>query len=205
MVKYKTEEEVKFSPQEKVLRYLIENKSPHSIMEASGAIIVDYKNTYNIVEELQPNLISKEKIGNTNLIKLKPRPDYKIYSVENKRTKQFLQKNKELKLVQEDIESLNYPFFIALLFGSTVKGERTKKSDIDLCIISDSPEKSKELMSKLKLLPIPLEIHDFSIKEFESMLKTKESNLGEEIVKNNIILYGIENYYNLISKWMKKE
>ena len=44
-----------------------------------------------------------------------------------------------------------------------------------------------------------------STDEFESMLKTKENNVGKEIVKNNIILYGVENYYNLISRWMKKE
>jgi len=37
------------------------------------------------------------------------------------------------------------------------------------------------------------------------MLKIKEHNIAKEIVKNNIILYGIENYYNLISKWTKKE
>jgi len=37
------------------------------------------------------------------------------------------------------------------------------------------------------------------------MLNKKELNLAKEIIKNNIILYGIENYYNLISKWTKKE
>jgi len=37
------------------------------------------------------------------------------------------------------------------------------------------------------------------------MIEKKQQNLGHEIVKNNIILYGVENYYNLISKWMKKE
>jgi hypothetical protein len=37
------------------------------------------------------------------------------------------------------------------------------------------------------------------------MLKTKEKNVGKEIVKNNIILCGIENYYRLIQPWMKKE
>ena len=65
--------------------------------------------------------------------------------------------------------------------------------------------KTENLISRLELLPLKLEIHDFTVDEFESMLKTKEDNIGKEIVKNNIILYGLENYYNLISKWMKKE
>ena len=52
---------------------------------------------------------------------------------------------------------------------------------------------------------MPLEIQDFNVKEFESMLDKKENNLAKEIIKNNIVLFGTENYYNLISKWMKKE
>ena len=50
-----------------------------------------------------------------------------------------------------------------------------------------------------------MEIHEFTSKEFISMIEKTQSNVGHEIVKNNIILYGIENYYSLISKWMKKE
>jgi len=204
MVKDKNKE-IKLSAKEKLLKYLIENKNPQSIMTLSGANIIDYKNTYNIVNELQPNVISKEKIGNTNLIKIRLMPNQEIFSVEHKRTTQFLKENKALELVKQDIESANYPFLIALIFGSYVKKTQTKNSDIDLCIICDHKEKIKELLSKLELLPLKLEIHSFTTNEFESMLKTKEENVGKEIVKNNIIFYGIENYYNLISKWMKKE
>ena len=32
------------------------------------------------------------------------------------------------------------------------------------------------------------------------MIEKKQNNLGHEIIKNNIILYGVENYYNLIEK-----
>ena len=58
----------------------------------------------------------------------------------------------------------------------------------------------------LNLLSLKLEIQEFTTKEFISMIekKKKQNNLGNEIIKSNIILYGIENYYNLISKWMKK-
>jgi len=204
MVKYKNDE-IKLSAKEKLLKYLIENKKPNSIMTASGAIVVDYKNTYNIVNELQSSIISKEKIGNTNLIKIKLVPNQEIFSVENKRTAQFLKENKLLELIKQDIEILNYPFFIVLVFGSYVNKTKTKKSDVDICIICDNTEESKKLISRLELLPIKLEIHNFTTDEFESMLKVKVENVGKEIVKNNIILYGIENYYNFVSKWMKKE
>ena len=197
--------EIKLSQKEKLLKYLIENKNPQSIMTASGAIVVDYKNTYNIVNELQPEIILKEKIGNTSLISLKLTPNQEIYSIESKRTREFLSKNPRLKLIKQDVENINYPFFIVLIFGSYVKGTENKVSDIDICIISDNKEKTRELIGQINLLTLKIEIQEFTTKEFISMIEKKQQNLGHEIVKNNIILYGVENYYNLISKWMKKE
>ena len=201
----KKEEKTKLSSKEKLIKYLIEHKEPQSIMSLSGATIIDYKNTYNIVNELQPKIISKQKIGNTNLIKLNLVPNQEIYNVENKRTQEFLSKNKKLILIQKDLEETGYPFMIVLIFGSYVKNTKMKSSDIDICIISDNKEKSKELINKLKLLSLKLEVHEFTTYEFVSMIEKTQNNLGHEIVKNNIILYGTENYYNLISKWMKKE
>ena len=94
---------------------------------------------------------------------------------------------------------------IVLMFGSYVKNKKTEGSDIDICIISDSKEITKKLIQFLNLLSLKLEIHEFTTDEFISMIEKTQNNLGHEIVKSNIILYGIENYYNLISKWMKKE
>ena len=187
------------------MKYLIEYKGkPKTILEISKVLNVDYKNTFQAVKSLS-NFIYKEKFGNTNRVEIKPEPSQEIFAIEQKRTKEFLNKNGALKLIQNDARSLNYPFFIVLIFGSYAKKENTKNSDIDICIISDNKPKTEELISKLRLLPEKLEIHDFNIKEFESMLDTKKENLAKEIIKYNLILYGIENYYNLVSKWMKKE
>lgn len=190
---------------EKILKYLIENKEkPTTIRQISKNLNADYKNTFQAIASLK-ELISKTKLGNSNLIQIKLKPNQELFATENKRTSQFLKENKQLELIKQDISSINYPFFTVLIFGSYVKKTHTKKSDIDLCIISDNKNKTKELISKLELLPIKLEIHVFTTEEFEQMLKTKEENIGGEIVKKNIVLYGVENYYNLISKWMKKE
>jgi predicted nucleotidyltransferase len=193
------------SLKEKILKLLIENKNPRTILQIAENLKVDYKNTFQAVNKLYPDLIYKDKMGNLNIVEIKLTPSPEIYSVEDKRAKQFLHENKELFLIRKDIESLNYPFFIVLTFGSIVKKTNTKKSDIDVCIISDNKLKTHELMSKLRLLPLNLEMHNFSVSEFEAMLGKKENNLANEIIKNNIILFGIDNYYNLVSKWMKKE
>jgi len=196
---------IKLTQKEKILKYLIENKNPQSIKNISGAVLIDYKNTYNIITEIPSGIIYQNKIGNTNLVNLNLVPNQDIYSVENKRTEEFLSKNPKIKLISDDIKEINYPFMIVLIFGSYAKGKNTSSSDVDICIISDNKIKTKKLIEQLNLSSLKLEIQDFTAEEFVSMIEKKQNNLGHEIVKNNIILYGIENYYNLISKWMNKE
>ncbi len=197
---------VKYTLKEKILKFLIEDKeSPHPIMEISKKLKADYKNTYNIINELSPKIISRGKIGNTNPIKINLKISREIYNIEEKRTGEFLSENPKLRLIQRDIEEIGYPFMIVLIFGSYVKNIQTKSSDIDICIISDNKVKRNELIEALSLFNLKLEIQRFTTKEFISMIEKKQNNLGNEIVKSNIVLYGIENYYNLISKWMKKE
>lgn len=196
---------INFSLKEKILKLLIEAKNPFTIKQIAENLKADYKNTFLAINKLYPDIIYKNKIGNSNVIEIKLAPNKDIFLLEEKRTSQFLQENKNLILIKKDVESLNYPFFIVLVFGSYAKKTNTIHSDIDICIISDNVSKTKELISKFHLLPLKLEIHDFNFMEFESMMEKKQKNIAYEIIKNNIILYGIDNYYNLISKWMKKD
>jgi predicted nucleotidyltransferase len=202
MVKYTI---TRLRPKERLLIHLIEHRKPISIREASNSISLDYKNTYLLVKQLQNKLISQQKIGNTNLIKINLSPNKDLTFIEEKRTHNFLLKNPKISLIKKTIDEINYPFLIVLVFGSSVKKTNVQTSDIDLCVISDNKEISSELIKKISLFSIKLDIQEFSTKEFISMIEKKENNLGNEILKENIILYGIENYYNLISKWTKQE
>lgn len=197
---------VNYTLREKILKFLIENKeSPHSIREISKGLKADYKNTFQALDNLNSQTHSKKKQGNTYLIEFSPSNNIETLSIEEKRTKEFLDKNQKIKIIKRYVEDLDYPFLIALIFGSYVKNTKTENSDIDICIILDNKEKSKKLQEKLDLLSLKLEIQEFTTKEFISMIEKRQSNVGHEIIKNNLILYGAENYYNLISKWMKKE
>lgn len=70
MVNNENNKNQKFSLKEKILKYLIENKErPKTIREISGALIVDYKNTFQSINTLS-DLIYKEKIGNSNLVEI---------------------------------------------------------------------------------------------------------------------------------------
>ncbi len=198
----------RFSPKEKIVKYLIENKEqgPFSIRQISSDVKIDYKNTYNYIEKLSAiGTIIKESIGNIKPIKINLSPSIEIINTEKKRTKEFLFNNSKFKLIKQDIENINYPFMVVLVFGSYAKSNQSKQSDIDVCIICDNKSKTEELIRRLDVLTLKLEIQNFTSKEFISMISKKENNLGKEIINHNILLFGFENYYNLIIKWMKKE
>ena len=197
---------VNYTLKQKILKFLIENKeSPHSIASISQNLKADYKNTSQALGKLDPRTYSKVKHGNSYLIEFKQDNNVETLLIEKRREDEFLLKNPRLKVVKKYVEELNYPFIIFLVFGSYVKGVRTKNSDIDICMILDDKSKSIKLHEKLNLLSLNLEIQEFTTEEFVLMIKNKQNNIGNEIIKNNIILYGKENYYNLISKWTKKE
>ena len=191
---------VNYTLKQKIIKFLIENKdSKHSIREISQKLKADYKNTSQALSKINPRTHSKIKQGNSYIIDFSPDNNIEILSVEKKRTEDFFSKNLKLKVLKKYIQELNYPFLVVLAFGSYIKRTNTKNSDIDICIILDNKAKSIELNEKLNLLSLNLEIQEFTSKEFVSMIEKKQNNLGNEIVKNNIILYGTENYYNLIS------
>src|SRR4030042_6479138 len=100
MVKHKKGKSA-LKPKEKLIKTLIENKEPQSILSLSSSAVVDYKNTYNLVNELQASgAIVREVTGNINSIKLNLSPNQEIYSVEEKRTQEFLEKNPKLKIIK---------------------------------------------------------------------------------------------------------
>ena len=118
MVKSKKKDKYALRPKEKLIKALIENKSPQSIMALSGSAVLDYKNTYNYVGDLTASgAIVQEAMGNTNLIKLNLSPNQEIFSVEEKRTQEFLEKNPKLNVIKSYIKEINYPFMIVLIFS----------------------------------------------------------------------------------------
>jgi len=201
MVKNKN---IKLSLKEKILKFLIENKEPLSILQISKQLNTDYKNVFNVIRSYS-DLLIKDKRGNTSFIEIKGSPNPEIFNIEQKRREEFLSKNPQLKIASEYITEINYPFMIVLVFGSYAKRTNTIHSDLDICVISDNKEKANKLVNSLGILSLKMEIQEFTTDEFASMISKRENNLGHEIIKNNVILYGTENYYNLISKWMKKE
>lgn len=178
----------------RILQFLIEHKeNEYSIRELSKILKVDYKNTYDAVQKIP---INKNKKGNATYLSFKPVLTTDIYEVEKQRQETIA---KKLPLLYKDIQELENPFVIIVLFGSYAKGEETKHSDIDLCIIYES-ETAK---SRLGIHP-DVEEHSFYHEEFLQMIQSTQFTVGRQILKEGIVLKNIELYYELIRRSQKE-
>ncbi|MBT5023246.1 nucleotidyltransferase [Candidatus Woesearchaeota archaeon] len=177
-----------------IISYLLENKKDnYSIRSISKAVNIDYKNTHNIIKRLESQgIISLEQFGNANKINLEQKNHPFLFKTEFERREKIF-KNKNIKLIYEQLNELNKSF-IALLFGSQVR-KPSEKSDYDLLIIS---EECREIETNLSILNLDIHVNSITHDEFIQMLQSNEFSVVSEAVNHNIVLIGIENYYKLI-------
>lgn len=168
-----------------------------SIKQLSRDTNLNYSNVYTIVKKLnQSNLVSLKKYGGAYECRLLKKVDPLIFNAEYLRCHNFLEKNKDLKVLHLKLKSLKFPF-IALIFGSHAKGTASKSSDIDLMIISE-PSREIEFEKMINILALDIHLVTFNFDEFLSMVKTSEFSVVSEALKYNIILIGIEDYYRVL-------
>ena len=183
----------------KIINLFIEENIPKTIREISKKIKSDYKITHTATQRLlEKSMLISKKIGQSSLCELNNSfYSSDIYAVENKR-KDNLLKNKNLKqLYQEVITKIESVFFIFTIFGSYASRKQTKSSDIDILFVSNEQGFEEKVSNILSLLPIKTHPFVFTEDEFIRMKDSKKSNIIKEMIKNNIILYGVENYYRL--------
>ncbi|MGE0792793.1 MAG: nucleotidyltransferase domain-containing protein [Candidatus Woesearchaeota archaeon] len=177
----------------KLINYLIENKEDEfSIYALSKILKIDYKTIYVLIDNLK-NSLNIRKQSKVNFVSFKANLTNEIYLVEKQRLENIL-KNKNLKIIYEELEKLNEQF-ILLLFGSYAKNTQTKNSDIDLLLISNDSDLIKK---QLEILPLSIHLTCVSNKEFISMLNSKKFTVVSEAVKNNVVLFGVEEYYRFL-------
>ncbi len=186
-----------------IIRYLIEKKNEElNILMISKELKRDYKNVYSVIKRLEKeSLIRIEPFGQSNRVKLIPKIHPLIFEAEYSRKKELLE-DKNLAVMLDDFKNaLKTRCYILLVFGSYAKKTQTKSSDIDLMfIVPDGKERLLEKEIDLTARSLPLKIHHlvFSEKQFMEMHNAKGLNVGKEALKNNIILHGVEMFYEMI-------
>lgn len=184
----------------KILKFLLSNKTREfTIRELSRQLSVDYKTIYlNIQQLIEEEIIISKRAGQTVLCSIDLRKfNQDIFNAEFSRRLDILG-NKDIYVLFNRISEIKSPFFTLLVFGSYASGKQRKGSDIDIMLISDDLAITKEIKDIISTIPLKIHFIDFSSKEFLSMLKTTEFNVGKETFNNNVLLFGIEDYYRLI-------
>ncbi len=184
----------------KVLKLFADNKSgKFSIKKASERLKMNYRIVHEEIIELEKEgLISITKFGNSRICEFRYQFCGKAIEIEEIKKNELLE-NKDIKLIHKRLREIKRPFYILMVFGSYANKTHTKHSDIDLCLITNDKEISRKTKDILSITPINIHFLEFTSEQFASMLKTNEANVGNEIVKNNIILYGIESFYDVVN------
>ena len=191
-----------------IIKLFIREKKPKTIREISRALEKDYKIIHTAVQLLvNKSIIITETIGSSTLCRLSNNYGIEVYTAESERREKILQ-NKNIEQINKEINTkIKTSFYILLLFGSYAKNKQTKNSDIDVVIlVCDSMETKKvyaELAHECELNIPPIHLYVFKNSEFFEMLVNKEVNYGKEIVKNNLILYGGQIYFQIIEEAIK--
>ena len=107
-------------------------------------------------------------------------------------------KKKQVKSVFDKLQKLRQIHFTCILFGSYAKGMATKESDIDVLLISKGKEGidkiAKEIYAKYgKEINVVVMTPD----EFK---KQREKAIIKEIISSHYVIYGAENFVNLVFK-----
>ena len=180
----------------------MENKTNETnIRSISEKTKIDYKNVYMILKDLETQgIIKRVMFGKSARIILIEKLNPDIFQAEYERREELL-KNKNLKVMLDYFKGMETSMYVMLLFGSYAKRTNTKHSDIDLMfIVSDSTEKEMErkIGSIVGIIPMNIHMNVFKEKDFIAMKKSKDITVGSEAIAHNVILHGIEQYYEMI-------
>jgi predicted nucleotidyltransferase len=181
-----------------IVRFLIGHKEELNINQIAKHLKKDYKNVHDIITRLSRTVINLDPFGKSYRVRLRTDPHPLIFEAEYRRREQLL-KNKTLAILADSFNALRSRLYILLVFGSYAKGTQTKQSDIDLLfIIPDASDLEKDIQNIANTLPLNIHLNIFTEHEFKAMRDSKERTVGSEAIGNNIIIHGIESYYELM-------
>lgn len=197
--------------QEKILTFLMANQKDNlSIRNLAKKLNKSYTLVYNNLLDLEKKeFVRKLSVPPAQIVTLNEfSPVDILVAIELKRKSEFLEKNPWCKVMLKDIfNSINNTFFIFIIFGSYAKGKTTASSDLDLLVIVNKKEDIKNIEDEIRRIhtKVKKSLITITANEFQEMIKNREElNIGNEARKNHIILYGAENYYQLLRKTYKK-
>ena len=188
----------------KVLKVLLDDLTQDlTITDIANILNQKYVQTYHTIYNLEKShQIILKPIGKSKLVKLNFTKVYTNYIMaELERTEDLCKKNTSISVIRKQIQTLAKNC-ICIVFGSQTK-KPTINSDIDLLFVIPHEynygEFEKAIHHQLIAANVDLVIvPESSLHEMWS--HPKKLNIGNEILKKHVILYGAEHYLNLLRK-----
>lgn len=181
----------------KIINFLGKNTEKSFTMhQLSKLLDIPYATFHRVVGKMQ-NLLIINTVGKSKTVEVNTHnpvvKNYLIISSQEERD-EFLKKQPLLKKISDELPEGNYS---VLLFGSYPKGTQTTKSDIDIIVINKMGEKTPSFSRYETLFKLTINPLYFTPKEVILMLKDKEENVMKQALKNHIIMYNPELFWNL--------
>lgn len=183
----------------------------YSINEISRLLSKPYGTTYNYAQSLikegvlKSNIKGKATLCSLNLENQKAVELLSLLSVSYKEAfakREGLISNALDELVAKLKEKSNHNILAVVLFGSISKGTSKNKSDIDLFFIVPSKDKYDEMIENecnMLRMGYAREVNPLIAepKMYINMLKEKGENVGKQILKNKVICFGANKFWEL--------
>jgi len=192
--------------EKKIIQYFGKNlKKEKTIRQISLETKIPYMTANRKIKELaKNNIITLKKQGKATICTLNtdnPLTKQHLILAEEEYKNELIRKKPLLKKICQIFPENNYS---AVLFGSYAKGTEQKHSDIDIAFINQNLKKiQNELQTIEQIHDIEINTMHFTKKQFQNMLKTKEENIGKQILQNHIILYNPELFWNITYETIK--
>ena len=169
-----------------IILVLLKNKT--HLREIARLINESHSTVIRRINELvKENVLDYKEEGKNKIFFIKNtlKAENYVFSAEIYKLNQLLKKNPELSIIFEDIKK-SFQKGMILLFGSYAKGIQKSSSDIDIYLETED----NKLKNNLKEINSKLSI---KIGKFDT-----NSLLIKEIIKNHIIIRGLEDYYERV-------
>jgi predicted nucleotidyltransferase len=174
-----------------IILVLLKNKS--HLREIARTLNESHSTILRKINELlKENVLDYKKEGKNKIFFIKNNLKAKnyVYSAEIHKLNNLLKKHPELSVILEDVKR-DFSRGMIVLFGSYAKGIPKNDSDIDIYLETNDTKirnKVKEINSKLSI----------KIGKFDT-----KSLLIKEIIKNHIIIRGLEDFYERVEFFEK--
>ena len=166
-----------------IILTLIKNKS--HLREIARTLNIPHSTILRKINELvKENILDYKPEGKNKIFFIKNNISAKnnIHSAEIYKLSKLLRNHSELSIIFEKIKK-NTPRGMIILFGSYAKGNPKKESDIDIYVETINKNIKKEIETINTKINVKIGKFD------------KKSLLIKEIIKNHIVIRGIEEFY----------